>query len=89
MDHDSFLTYYVSPTLVLPDGLTVIGSEAFTGLPADTVIRIPASVTDITADAFDPKTILLVPAGSAWVEWSVTNGFVPLEGLRDDPETGN
>lgn len=65
--------------LALPDALTTIESEAFTGLPSVDAIRIPAGVTTIAADAFDPGITLLVPAGSQWVQWAEDNGYVPVE----------
>ncbi|MBQ6173021.1 MAG: leucine-rich repeat protein [Clostridia bacterium] len=77
--YDSVLTYIVSQTYILPADLTVIESGAFTGLPAETVIRIPDSVVSIAADAFDSDALLLVPAGSQWVEWALANGYVPVE----------
>ena len=65
--------------LTLPDSLNIIDPEAFTGLPAVDAIRIPASVSTIASDAFDPGMILLVPTDSAWVTWAENNGYVAIE----------
>ena len=51
------------PSLILPETVTVIESEAFAGI-RDTVFRLPASVTFIADDAFDASATLLVPEGS-------------------------
>ena len=64
-----------TPDLVLPISLTTIESEAFVNLPNIHVIRIPACVTSIAQDAFDPGVTLLVPT-SAWGEWAETNGYL-------------
>ena len=65
--------------LTLPADLTAIGSEAFAGLPGVDGIRIPAGVTDIAPDAFDPGVTLLVPAGSGWAQWAAENGYAAVE----------
>ena len=65
--------------LVLPAGLREIGSEAFRGLSSADAVRIPADVTDIAPDAFDPGTLLLVPSGSPWAQWAADNGYEFLE----------
>ncbi len=66
-------------TFTLPQSLTVIESGAFTGLPRTTAIRIPSGVAEIAADAFDPGTALIVPAGSPWVRWAADHGYVAVE----------
>ena len=65
--------------LDLPASLTAIESGAFTELPSIDAVRIPANVTSIAADAFDPGTVLLVPAGSGWVQWADANGYAAVE----------
>ncbi len=65
--------------LSLPTSLTTIESEAFTGLPSVDAIRIPANVTSIASDAFDPDMVLLVPANSQWVQWATDYGYTPIE----------
>ena len=65
--------------LSLPLSLSSIESEAFTNLPNVDAIRIPASVTTIATDAFDPGMTLLVPAGSQWIQWADDNGYVAVE----------
>ena len=71
--------YLPDRLLALPEGLSVIGTEAFRGLPEETALRLPAGVTTIAADAFDPGTLLLVPAGSPWASWAEEHGFPVLE----------
>ena len=39
--------------VIIPDGCTTIGSKAFADCPNLIYIRIPASVTSITNDAFE------------------------------------
>ena len=68
------------PTIFnLPASLTIIESEAFAGLPNVDAIRIPAHVTSIAPNAFDPGTTLIVPVGSAWVQWAEDNGYGVIE----------
>ena len=69
----------IGDALILPDDLTVIGPQAFANLPEVGAIRIPAGVTTIAADAFDPGVILFVPAGSDWVQWAAANGYTAIE----------
>ena len=63
------------PNLVLPSELTKIESEAFAGLPQNSIVYIPDSVTSIAEDAFDEGTIIVTPEGSPAAEWANTNGF--------------
>ena len=63
----------------LPASLTTIESEAFVGLPNADAIRIPASVTAIADDAFDPGVTLIVPSGSRWVQWATDHGYGVVE----------
>ena len=65
--------------LTLPSSLTAIESGAFTGLPATEAIRIPAGVTAIAEDAFDPGMTLIVPAGSPWIQWAEAHGYAAVE----------
>ena len=61
--------------LVLPSELTKIESEAFAGLPPNSIVFVPDSVTSIAEDAFDEGTIIVTPEGSPAAEWANTNGF--------------
>ncbi|MBQ6173320.1 MAG: leucine-rich repeat protein [Clostridia bacterium] len=61
--------------LILPDQTEVIGAQAFRNLPEVPAIHIPAGVTSIAADAFDPDVILFFPAGSGWLQWAADNGY--------------
>ncbi|MBR6955012.1 MAG: leucine-rich repeat protein [Clostridia bacterium] len=61
--------------LVLPEGLQVIGSQAFTGLEMADAIRLPGAVAEISDDAFDPGMLLMVPAGSPWAAWAEAHGY--------------
>lgn len=63
------------PNLVLPSELTEIESEAFAGLPQNSIVYVPDSVTSIAEDAFDEGTIIVTPEGSPAAEWADTNGF--------------
>lgn len=42
-------------------------------------LSIPAGVTSIATDAFDPGIVLIVPSGSTWVQWAADNGFACVE----------
>ena len=56
----------VSPDMTLPAVLETIESEAFAGIPAGIKIYIPATVTDIAADAFgDSDVVIYTEPGSA------------------------
>ena len=61
--------------LTLPEDLTEIGPGAFAELPEADGIRLPGSIMTIAADAFDPDTVLIVPAGSPWIAWAGENGY--------------
>ena len=61
-------------TLVLPGELRVIESEAFTNLPGVDTVRVPASVTDIADDSFDPSITIKAPAGSYAIAWARNHG---------------
>ena len=65
--------------LNIPANTKVIESEAFTGLPNVHAIRIPGNVMSIATDAIDKKIILLIPAGSEWIEWAQINGYTVIE----------
>ncbi len=64
------LQVLILPDLILPDNLTVIDSEAFTGLQEGLVVFIPETVVSIAEDAFDNTVIILTPAGSNAAEWA-------------------
>ncbi len=74
-----YKAYANSPDMVLPASITMIDSEAFIGLPSGTIIQIPATITSIADDAFDKGIVLLVPAGSDWVDWAERNGYTVIE----------
>ncbi len=61
--------------LILPANLTVIESKAFSGLPSGTVVYIPATVSSIAEDAFDPGTVIAAPPGSFARKWGTERGF--------------
>lgn len=64
------------PDFLLPASLTIIDSEAFSHIPAGSVIRIPEGVTSIADDAFAGSDIaLIVPAGSPWADWATAHGI--------------
>ena len=73
------LRCYPTVILDLPANLSVIGSEAFAGLPGVEGVRIPAGVTRIADDAFDPGMALIVPAGSPWTDWAGAHGYRAFE----------
>ena len=51
------------PSFILPASVTTVESGAFTGL-ANKVFQLPASVTFIADDAFDPSASILAPKDS-------------------------
>ena len=61
-------------TLVLPADTEVIESGAFVGVAAE-AIQLPAGVTQIATDAFDPDIVLIVKPGSYAESWAQANGF--------------
>jgi len=69
--------------LNLPAGTKTIESEALAKVPKADVIRIPASVESIAADAFDPDIVLLIPKGSPMVQWAKNNGYTLIEESKD------
>lgn len=62
---------------VIPDGCESIGSKAFAGCASLKLAEIPASVTDIAADAFDdsPNVAILTTAGSPAEVYAKQNGL--------------
>ncbi len=60
--------------LYLPESLTRIEPETFTGVAADAVV-IPPSVTEISPDAFDRDIIIIGEAGSTAEAFALQNGF--------------
>lgn len=65
----------IANILTLPASLTVIESEAFTGLPNVDAVSIPATVTSIADDAFDTGIVIIAPAGSYAESWANDHGF--------------
>ena len=63
------------PDLILPSFLTSIESEAFVDLPRVKAIRIPATVTSISEDAFDPYVVIIAPTGSYAIDWAQQHGM--------------
>ncbi len=62
----------------LPEGMTRIGSRVFDGCPALIAVYVPASVTDIAADAFEgsPDAVVIVgSADSAAQRFAATHGI--------------
>lgn len=51
-------------TISLEEGVQTIGARAFADCPELSIVRLPASVTEIAADAFDESVLLIVPVGS-------------------------
>jgi hypothetical protein len=68
------ITFGNQNTLYLPEDLTRIEAETFTGVAADAVF-IPPSVTEIALDAFDPDIIIIGEAGSEAEAFALQNGF--------------
>ena len=65
----------VTVNFVLPVSLTVIESQAFTGIPAGSAVRIPDNVANIASDAFDRNILLVTPSGSYAARWANEHGF--------------
>ena len=61
--------------VVLPASLTTIRSEAFAGLASMEAVSIPATVTWIAEDAFDPGVIIIAPVDSYADRWAKDRGF--------------
>ena len=63
--------------VVIPDGCASIGYHAFWDCENLTNVVIPASVTSIDAEAFDPQSYLKIktPAGSAAEAYANSRGF--------------
>ena len=74
--------YLSQRVMTLPEDTVSIGSEAFAGVSDVTAFRIVNAAAQIADDAFDPGTILFVPAGSPLVQWAENNGYIPLPELR-------
>ncbi|MBR4235409.1 MAG: leucine-rich repeat protein [Clostridia bacterium] len=70
---------YSDALLTLPANLSVINAGAFTGISQIDAIVLPAGVTSIAANAFEPGTLLVVPAGSPWAQWACDNGYTAIE----------
>ena len=69
--------------VILPEGLTVIGENAFAGCEALTGVKIPASLQQVKDNAFSGCTALVrVGYGSsqeAWADIRIGSGNKPLE----------
>ena len=63
--------------VILPDGITTIGSNAFSNSTLS-FIRLPDSLTYISNDAFDAPGKVTVEAnpGTYAYEWAVENGYI-------------
>ena len=61
----------------LPDSLTVIGDEAFRGIP-DIEVHIPESVQSVSPTAFEPSVIIVAPEGSPAAEQCASYGLTVL-----------
>ena len=85
-------------SIVIPDTVTVIGSEAFSGCASLKSIEIPASVTLIESGAFEGCTSLTnmtIPKTVKEVQWSIFDKCTNLESveilngaLKIDADTG-
>lgn len=64
-----------SHVLDLPSSLTVIEAQALSDLPGIEAVRIPDSLDTMDLTALDPDVVLLLPAGSPWIAWALSNGF--------------
>lgn len=72
------------PDLVLPEGLTEIEEGAFTGIPADSLVRIPSGLQTISPSAFGTDVVLLCDAGSEAEQICEAKGFVVARIYEDD-----
>ena len=59
--------------LRLPANLKTIDAEAFSGVK-NVAVYLPAGVTAIADDAFDPTVVLVLP-DSAWASWASSHGY--------------
>ena len=64
-------------SVVIPDGVTEIGSRAFADCPALMEVTIPTSVTFIAQDAFEGSdmVVILCGEGSYAAEWAAAHFF--------------
>ncbi len=62
-----------SNALRLPANLKTIDAEAFSGVK-NVAVYLPAGVTAIADDAFDPTVVLVLP-DSAWASWASSHGY--------------
>ena len=60
---DSGVAIIASIQIMVPESLTAIPDECFKNVKAD-LVRIPRSVTSISATAFDLSTLVICPSGS-------------------------
>ncbi len=81
---ENVLTKYTGPggDVVIPDGVTEIGKDAFSGCTGLTSVTIPDSVTAIGKSAFSgcEKLTLRAPAGSC-AEKNAKKNKIPFEAI--------
>lgn len=71
----TFYTCKQLQTVVIEDGVEVIGEEAFTQCGMLESVTIPASVTEMTDPFYDsPNVTIYTPAGSYAETWAAENG---------------
>ena len=62
--------------VIIPDGCTSICSRAFADCTALAAVKIPASVTEIAADAFEGSSpIICTSQGSTAHTFAIEKGF--------------
>ncbi len=61
--------------LRLPEGLTVLGSEAFANVQKPEAVILPDSLIAIAKDAIDPDVVLVISADSEWFTWAEAHGY--------------
>ncbi|MBD5428068.1 MAG: leucine-rich repeat domain-containing protein [Treponema sp.] len=69
-------------TVTIPDGVTGIGSKAFSGT-AVTAVVIPSGVTNIATDAFDDSKVTSISFIGSQEEWNELAGGELVESLRE------
>ena len=69
-------------TVTIPDGVTGIGSKAFSGT-AVTAVVIPSGVTDIAPDAFDDSKVTSISFIGSQEDWNKRFGGELAESLRE------
>ena len=64
--------------IVIPEGCTSIGDQAFAGCAGLKLVQIPESVTAIGSEAFESGVTILTSAGSEAALWAGNNGLTVL-----------